>query len=223
MDSTTIANGLTVGRRVRYFAGYGSIDGIGAIVAISDKHVDAILEDGRHIRGFSKTSLDRPGIGIKLTDGVMSAEQVEALRANSAKVQSDNAIAKAKADDNFRRSEAARVIKDAPHFYWNGIKDTKGGRLQPAFYSDMGPTGGVSGRYPAHTITIHAKRYNHFSDLVASCFTVQNDSDTQTDYFEQDRIRVIPEHPLYPKVKAALDAQDAHNAKRFAKRNGGAL
>ena len=58
----------------------------------------------------------------------------------------------------------------------------------------------------------------HFSAKVRQCFNVQNDTDTMTDYFDSDRIRVIPSHPLYGAVKAALNAQDAHRARRAAKR-----
>ncbi len=35
----------------------------------------------------------------------------------------------------------------------------------------------------------------------------------ECDYFENDRIRVQPSHPLYAKVLTAAEAQKAHNAK----------
>jgi hypothetical protein len=38
-----------------------------------------------------------------------------------------------------------------------------------------------------------------------------------TDYFEKDRIGVPPDHAMYAKVKAALEASNAHYDKRFAK------
>lgn len=44
---------------------------------------------------------------------------------------------------------------------------------------------------------------------MADCFNIKNDSDTQTDYFEKDTIRVIPSHPLYDDVKAAMIASQA--------------
>lgn len=112
--------------------------------------------------------------------------------------------------------------ENAPRFYWNGIRDAKGTQLQRCWYSDMGPHGSVSGKYPAHTITIYARDYDGFSKRVCECFVVENDSDVMTDYFDKDHIRVVPTHPLYPQVKAALEAQTAHREKRAAKRAGGA-
>ena len=49
-----------------------------------------------------------------------------------------------------------------------------------------------------------------------------NDSDSMTDYFDNDKILVLPVHPLFPKVKAAYEAMQAHQDRRYAKRNGGA-
>jgi hypothetical protein len=46
---------------------------------------------------------------------------------------------------------------------------------------------------------------------------VQNDTDTQVDYFDNDHIRVIPSHPLYAAVKAAHDANAERNAKRYGR------
>jgi hypothetical protein len=95
-------------------------------------------------------------------------------------------------------------------FFWNGIK-AGDGKLQPCSYS-----GAELLHSPAGTITIYAKR--SFSAEVRQSFTVENDTDSMTDYFEHDRIRVRPNHPLYPQVKAALAAREAHYSKRFTKR-----
>ena len=99
-------------------------------------------------------------------------------------------------------------------FYFNGIKDGKGSKLQKAWFS----LGGLTSKYPAETITIYARDYCRFSEKVRACFSVQNDTDTMTDYFDSDRIRVIPSHPLYPAVQAAMRAQDAHREKTRARR-----
>ena len=103
------------------------------------------------------------------------------------------------------------MTTNAPLFYWNGIKDAKGEKLQKCWYS---PHKSVTGKYPAGTISITARNYARFSKLVAECFQVENDSDVMTDYFDYDRIYVIPTHPLYPAAKAALDANTAHYAKK---------
>lgn len=96
-------------------------------------------------------------------------------------------------------------------FYWNGIKED-GGELQRAFYSY-----GNLVNYPHDTITIYGRDYKSFSKGVYAAFTVQNDSDMQTDYFEQDRIRVVSGHPLYEQVLAAYEAFKAHADKRHQK------
>lgn len=98
-------------------------------------------------------------------------------------------------------------------FFWNGIKGSDG-KLQFCSYSDTQLT-----NHPAGTITIYASGYKgtmRFKGDVAEAFAgnIQNDTDSQTDYFEDDHIRVLPTHPLYSQVKAALDARQARYAKR---------
>lgn len=202
---------IHVGRAVHYFAGYGGIDGRGVIAAVNGRAIDVILFDGRRLNGM--TRIDLPGIGIKLLPQTHTADEIEAAAQHAAKYQSEQLLARLKAQQDFEAAEAARVIEHAPLFYWNGIKDQRGAKLQKCWYSD-----GEMRNHPAGTLTIYGRDYSGFSELVCACFPVQNDSDLQTDYFEKDRIRVIPTHPLYPQVKAAFDAQSAHNEKRFAKR-----
>lgn len=100
-------------------------------------------------------------------------------------------------------------------FFYNGIKGSDG-KLQKCSFSD-----GLLINFPAGTITIYADSYRGFYGDVADAFEIQNNSDSQTDYFERDRIRVTPNHPLYDQVKVALDKKKAHwnavQAKREAK------
>lgn len=221
---------IHVGRIVRFFAGYGNTDGTGAIVAVrgtvnpkpaqnigvmqvireGDCTVDVILFDGRMLRNIHQCGIDTPGIGIKLTDDVL--DDVSHLPALVAQRDADEAIAAAKSRAAFEAAEAARVITDPPLFYWNGIKDAKGAKLQRVFYST-----GALRSYPAGTITIYGRDYEGFSAKVCECFAVQNDSDTMTDYFEKDRIRVTPSHPLYAAVLAAHDAAAQRNSKRYGR------
>lgn len=236
---TSIASKIEVGRGVYFSAGYGSTDGHGVIVAVhgtpnpepaqtihggigrirrrSDCTVDVILFDGRRLSGVNQCGIDAVGIGIKLRDEVHSAATVANAHQLAAKRTADEELAKVSARDAFERNEAARVITTAPLFYWNGIKDAKGEKLQRCWYSASSMLD-----KPEGTITIYARDYARFSDLVRSCFAVQNDTDIMVDYFDNDRIRVIPAHPLYPQVRAAMDACKAHSDKRAAKRAGGA-
>lgn len=221
------ASRIHVGRVVKFWAGYGGTDGMGAIVAVhgtpnpepdpntrgvlrvirsADCVVDVILFDGRELYGIHQCSIDRPGIGIKLQDDVMA--DVSHLPDLAAERKAAEAVKAARERAESEAREAARKIEHAPLFYWNGIKDDKGGKLQKCFYSD-GPLRG----FPEGTITIYARDYRHFSKLVHECFEVHNATDTMTDYFDDDVIRVIPAHPLYAAVKAAHAQGEAHNEK----------
>lgn len=53
------------------------------------------------------------------------------------------------------------------------------------------------------TIKIRPRRGSTFPASFRDVFAVENNSDSQTDYFEADCIRVLPGHPLYDQVKAA--------------------
>lgn len=96
--------------------------------------------------------------------------------------------------------------------FYRRLKDN-GGKLQLVSYSDSPLL-----NHPEGTITIYAREYKRLSDGIWAAFTVENNSDIMTDYFEEDRIRVEPTHPLYRDVLAAVEKWKAHNAKRWAKR-----
>ena len=225
------ASKIQIGRVVKFEAGYGGTDGIGAIVAIhgtpseqpaktiggiltivrdNDCTVDVILADGRELFGIYQSSIDRPGIGIKLRDEMVA--DVDDLFVRAAQAKADAAIAKAKARAEFEAAEASRVINNPPVFFWNGIKDGKGEKLQRAHYSM-----GQLINFTAGTITIYGRDYTGFSRKVRECFAVQNDTDSQVDYFDKDSIRVIPQHPLYAAVKAAYDAQQARYSAKYGR------
>jgi hypothetical protein len=95
-------------------------------------------------------------------------------------------------------------------FFYNGLKD--GGKLQKASYS-TGPYTPESG-LPDETITITARDYMRFSAGIQVAFVVVNQTDTMTDFFDKDRIRVRPSHPLYSEVKRAYNSQQAKRAAR---------
>ncbi len=88
-------------------------------------------------------------------------------------------------------------------FYYNGIRED-GGKLQTCSFSN-----GKLLHHPEGTITIYKREYQSFSEGMRATFKVENDSDYQTDYVVQDLIRVLPDHPLYPQVKEAMDKRKA--------------
>jgi hypothetical protein len=91
-------------------------------------------------------------------------------------------------------------------FFYNGIKGTDK-KLQKVFYSN-----GPFKNLPTGTITIYAREYCRFTKEIRDIFTVKNDTDIMTDYFENDRIRVFPCHPLYNDVLEALNKAQARRA-----------
>ena len=97
-------------------------------------------------------------------------------------------------------------------FYYNGLK-INGGNLQRCFYHEgcYNPDYGI----PEGSITIYCRDY-HFSKEVREFFTIKNESDLMTDYFESDSILVRPDHALYPEVLKAFGAYQNRTAKKYA-------
>lgn len=81
-------------------------------------------------------------------------------------------------------------------FLWNGIKYN--GDFIKCSYSNY-----VDG------ITIYADTCER---LPRDLFDVENDTDIYTDYFDDDRARVLPDHPLFRFVAFAYYKQEAHRA-----------
>lgn len=222
LDADTLA--ALRGFGVDYTGDMANPSGRGAIVAAyGDKwgqFVDIVLEDGRRLArfplGMTGTPEMRNGCAVRviLTGPVHGAPYLAQLEAAAILRDVNGKAAQQVARQAFERTEAAREIKVAPLFYWNGIKDAKGEKLQRAWYSD-----GELISYPAGTITIYARDYGRFSKLVHECFSVKNDTDTMTDYFDKDTIRVIPSHPLYPAVKVAMQAMKDHQSRRIGRRS----
>lgn len=97
-------------------------------------------------------------------------------------------------------------------FFWNGIKGSDG-KLWRRFFSD-----GALLNHPTGTLTIYSKEYSRCPKEINAAFNVENDSDIMTDYFEKDRIRVMPSHPLYSNVLLARKDYERHIAKKEEKR-----
>jgi len=97
-------------------------------------------------------------------------------------------------------------------FYWNGIR-VNGGKLQRCYFSYRNWVPSID----PETVGISAKDYDGFSAEIHDLFKVENATDSQSDYFDKDRIKVTPTHPFYTQVKAAFDAMEAHHEKRFSR------
>lgn len=75
-------------------------------------------------------------------------------------------------------------------FFWNGIK-VNGGKLIRCFYLTDSSS---------DSVTISARDYDH---LPRDLFTVKNETDLYTDYFDSDSATITPAHPLYKYARAA--------------------
>lgn len=139
-----------------------------------------------------------------LPEGLTRQERErERVKAEQAKISADRAI---------RIANPPAVPADhGLRFLWNGIKVA--GKLYRAWYS-LGNTH----HYPEGTITISARDYISFPPEVAACFHVENNTDSQSDYFDSDRLRICQNHPLYGLALIGLTAHDAHFSKLSAKR-----
>jgi hypothetical protein len=98
-------------------------------------------------------------------------------------------------------------------FMYNGIK--LDGKLYKASYSKGSYT--KESKIPENTITIYASDYNDFPKIEG--LQIQNDSDSMTDYFQKDRIRVEPTNRFYFAVNEAWEKQERKRNKVREKRN----
>lgn len=94
-----------------------------------------------------------------------------------------------------------KTTKTGLRFFWNGIKGSDG-KLQLASCGFTATSETVHGLAPH--ISVYARRYRPFSAEVREAFTVQNGTDIQVDYFEQDHFRCYATHPLFPALAAAV-------------------
>lgn len=89
-------------------------------------------------------------------------------------------------------------------FYYNGLRVNGERKLTRCCYTMDNRCDG------AECVTIYAKGYD---DLPRDIFPVENDSDSYTDYFENDRATLFPDHPLYKFARyAAMKANTRGNA-----------
>lgn len=75
-------------------------------------------------------------------------------------------------------------------FFWNGIKVNGGKLIRCYYFTDS----------KSDSVTISARDYDH---LPRDLFTVKNETDLYTDYFDSDSATLTPAHPLYKYARAA--------------------
>ena len=97
------------------------------------------------------------------------------------------------------------AIRFMKHYVTNGAVKAR------VFYSN-----GVL-RDGSRPITLYARDYDRKLGAIFGS-EYQNETDIMTDYFEDDRIRVEPDHPLYCAVMEAFVKQDEHRKDRNLRR-----
>ena len=80
-----------------------------------------------------------------------------------------------------------------------GLKDSSG-KYFPVWYSKSTLYGRDGSKECREAVVIYAKHYERFSDDIRQALTVENNSDSMTDYFETDRIVIEKSNPLYNEI-----------------------
>ena len=96
-------------------------------------------------------------------------------------------------------------------FVWNGIKIN--GEFFKCSYG-TGPYTAASG-LPDDAITMFAAKCKRIPRIPG--LTIENNTDIMTDYFETDRIRILPGSPFYEEAKKAMVAHEIHYTKKHIK------
>lgn len=129
----------------------------------------------------------------------------EAVRAAIEGQSGEEASTAPKASKATKATQKAHGTRqDHIRIYWNGIK-IDGGRLIRCGYSIDNNAENTP------SVSIYARDYDH---LPRDLFEVRNESDSYTDYFENDSAYLTPEHPLYKYFRfAALKAKARDDSK----------
>lgn len=106
------------------------------------------------------------------------------------------------AGDEPEKPKAASPIK----FYWNGLKINDGKLIRCSYSLDNRHDG-------LECVTIYAKDYS--DHLPGDLFQVENDTDFYTDYHDNDRAEVFPDHPLYSYARVAAIKAELRNEKYY--------
>ena len=107
-------------------------------------------------------------------------------------------------------------------FFYNGIKVNGEKKLYKAFLSFQ--EGWTCGNRETPTqLTISSRDYKGFPIELNELFEIQNETDYNTDYFDKDRIRIQPNHPLFKEAAKAYIKYEEKIIKKFEdfqKKNG---
>ena len=102
-------------------------------------------------------------------------------------------------------TDRIKILKDAIKWInWKGEKQ----RTKVFYWESTGDD------FPKGTITVHAREYKHLPPELSPI----NNSDSQTDYFEEDRARITPKSRYYGQVLKAMQQKEESRNKREMKK-----
>lgn len=201
-----------VGLGLDYPGNYSTPSGRGAITAADGEMLTITMEDGRrwkeHLHDFQRGlnhQLRAIYVLNKQFHGAPYLAQLEA--AHQLKTANDKAAAQV-ANAARTAEQAALVGKVRFMAYYV----TDGQHKAKVHYSH-----GKLCNDSRDCVTLYAQGYgSELSPIFGR--SSENHTDTQTDYFDKDKVRIFDDSPLYPAALARAQANDAKREARYAKR-----
>ena len=201
-----------VGLGLDYPGNYSNASGRGAITAADGEMLTITMEDGRrwkeHLQEFKRylNCKIRPIYVLnKQFHGAPYLAQLEAAF-QLAKFNSEAAAKIARDARTAEQSALVGKVRFMAYYVTDGTNKAKVNYSQGKLCND-----------PRDCVTLYAQEYGcQLSPIFGR--SSENDTDTQVDYFDKDKVRIFDDSPLYPAALARAQANDAKREARYAKR-----
>ena len=201
-----------VGLGLDYPGNYSTPSGRGAITAADGEMLTITMEDGRrwkeHLQEFQRylNCKIRPIYVLnKQFHGAPYLAQLEA--AHQLKTANDKAAAQvARAARTSEQAALVGKVRFMAYYVTDGQHKAKVHYSHGKLCNDS-----------RDCVTLYAQGYgSELSPIFGR--SSENHTDTQTDYFDKDKVRIFDDSPLYPAALARAQANDAKREARYAKR-----
>lgn len=201
-----------VGLGLDYPGNYSTPSGRGAITAADGEMLTITMEDGRrwkeHLHDFQRGLNHQLRAIYVLNKQFHGAPYLAQLEAAFQLAKFNNEAAAKVARDARTAEQAALVGKVRFMAYYV----TDGQHKAKVHYSH-----GRLCNDSRDCVTLYAQGYgSELSPIFGR--SSENHTDTQTDYFDKDKVRIFDDSPLYPAALARAQANDAKREARYAKR-----
>ena len=201
-----------VGLGLDYPGNYSTPSGRGAITAADGEMLTITMEDGRrwkeHLHDFQRGLNHQLRAIYVLNKQFHGAPYLAQLEAAFQLAKFNNEAAAKVARDARTAEQAALVGKVRFMAYYV----TDGQHKAKVHYSH-----GKLCNDSRDCVTLYAQGYgSELSPIFGR--SSENHTDTQTDYFDKDKVRIFDDSPLYPAALARAQANDAKREARYAKR-----